>query len=98
MPREKHPQILIGKLRSEIGSQQALNRGRHVGRRTPITERARYGLERAHAAAHAEIIRVYPLPVHLQLLAFNPDVGNPVLPATVWTSRYVKFEMLLESR
>src|ERR1700746_753831 len=51
----------------------------------------------AERAAHAKVVRVYQEVVDFDLLAFYADVSDPVLAATVGASRYVQFQVLIET-
>ena len=53
--------------------------------------------ELADAAAHAEIVGVDHSAVLLDFFAFDADVGDPVLAATVGASGDVQFELLFEA-
>src|SRR6266852_451862 len=49
-------------------------------------------------AADAEVVRIHHRAVHLDLLALDPEVGDPVLPTAVRTTRNVDPELLVEPR
>ena len=53
--------------------------------------------ECAERTADAEVVGVDRLAVDLELLAFDPEVGDPVLAATVGASGDVKFQVLIEA-
>src|SRR5919201_1518103 len=61
-----------------------------AGKSPPAGSRATAG---ADAAAHAEVVGVDEGAVDLDLLALDPDVGDPVLPARVRAARHVQLQM-----
>src|SRR5207253_4461335 len=48
-------------------------------------------------STHAEVIRVDEVVLHLDLLALDTDVGNPVLAAAVRAPGNVKLQVLIET-
>src|SRR6267378_6805087 len=96
--REKAAQIFAGRALPVEFAQQPLDGVRHFGRRAPITYRPRNRRKLPHAAPNAEVIRVHHPSIDLQLLAFDADVRDPMLPATIRASSDVQLELLLEPR
>ena len=52
----------------------------------------------AHCSAEAEVVRIGQLAFVLDLLAFDADVGNPVLAAAVGAAGHMQLELLIELR
>jgi len=63
----------------------------------PEANRTRDGSDVANTAANAEIVSVDKLTIDLDFLAFDADVGDPVLAATVGAASDVQFELMLET-
>src|SRR5262245_28064821 len=94
LSRQKGPQLVVGVPREKLAQalaprplhfeamQQALDRVGHLGRGAAIADRPRDRCVRAEGAADAEVVGVGAA----ELLAFDPDVGDPVLAATVRAS------------
>lgn len=55
------------------------------------------GSELANGAAHAEIVGVNELAIELDFFAFDTDVGDPVLPATVGAAGDVEFDVVAKA-
>src|ERR1019366_7804828 len=98
MSSEEPAQIFVLFPRHEVTIQQTLDSVRDFCGRAAISHRTRNGLMQANRAANAEVIGVDELPVLLDLLALKPEIGDPVLAATVGASGDVQLEMLLEAR
>src|SRR6266481_4107916 len=96
--REKAAQIFAGRALPVEFAQQPLDGVRHFGSRAPITYRPRNRRKLPHAAPNAEVIRVHHPSIDLQLLAFDADVRDPMLPATIRASSDVQLELLLKPR
>src|SRR5678815_2311951 len=77
--------------------QQPLDRSGNFKRGAAIADGARDGGECSERTSDAEVVGVDRLAVDLELLAFDPEVGNPVLAATVGAPGHVKFEVLIEA-
>src|SRR5581483_11285348 len=97
VPREKSPQVLPRELVVEISAQQALDRVRHFGSNTPISNWTRHRRVFSNRAAQAEVVRIHQLVTMLDFFALNTDVRDPVLSATVRASGHVQLQMLLET-
>src|SRR5881628_1759009 len=80
------------------GAQQALDRRGHVGRGQAETDGSCHGLMPADGAADAEVVGIDERPALLDLLAFDAEVGDPVLPAAVRAARDVDPQVLVEPR
>ena len=78
-------------------SQQALNGVWHFRGQAAIPGGSGRRLMQAERAAHAEVIGVEQAVLHLDLLAFDTKVGDPVLAATVGAPSDVQLEVLVES-
>ena len=96
MAGKKPAQILACLTGGEILPEQSLDRIRNFSRRAAISDRPRRRLMQTERSANAEVIGIDELPVDLDLLALNANVGNPVLPATVRASRDVQLQVLIE--
>src|SRR5919197_4236264 len=97
MPGKKLAQVFPYAAVFQVAAQQALDRIRNLAGWTTVANRTRCRLIQANRAAQAEVVGVHHSPIELDLLALNPDVSNPVLSATVWTSGDVQFEILIET-
>jgi hypothetical protein len=80
----------------ELG-QEALNSVRHFAGVTTKTNRARKRLKLANSSANAEVVSVSHAAIHLQLLALNANVRNPVLATTVGATGDVELQLIVES-
>ena len=77
-------------------AQQALDGFGHERRGAAIADRARDGGVLADRSAEAEVVGVGQLALVLDLLAFEADVGDPVLAAAVGAAGDVELELLVE--
>ena len=91
-------QILFGLALGEVVAQQALDGFRHQRRGAAIADRARDGSVLADRSAEAEVEGVGELALVLDLLAFDADVGDPVLAAAIGAAGDVQAELLVELR
>jgi hypothetical protein len=82
----------------EIAAQQTLNRIRHFVGRATITHRAAEACVLAYGAAKAEVVGILNAAINLELLAFQSDIGNAVLAATVWAACHIQFQLLIKLR
>src|SRR5437660_2051887 len=96
MPGKELPQIFPWITQVEIGAQNAFNRFRRLRSGATISDGTRKSGILAHRAAQAEIVGIHHLTVDLDLLAFQSNVGQPMLPATVGTSSNVESQFLIE--
>ena len=80
-----------------ISAQQAFECSRHFRGRAAIANGPRGCLMQAQRSAHAEVVRIDHPVAGLDLLAFNADVGDPVLPATIRASRHMQLQLLIEA-
>jgi hypothetical protein len=78
-------------------TEQPLNRIRHAGGGAAIADGARDGGEFSDASADAEIVGVNHFAIDFDFLAFEADVGDPVLAAAVGATGDVDAELLLEA-
>ena len=95
---EKLPQVLATGTVNRISAQQALNRIRDFGGEAAIANWPGNRLMQPNRSAEAEVVSVLHAVADFQFLAFDPDVGNPVLAAAVGASGDVQLEVLLEAR
>src|SRR5262245_5041869 len=79
-------------------SQQALYRIRQNAGTAAVADRAGDGRDLPEAAAHAEVVGIDKFAILFDLLAFDADIGNPVLSATVGAAGYVQLDLLVEAR
>src|SRR5712672_319284 len=98
MPREKATEIFAGRALFVEFAQQSLDGVRHIRGRATISNRPRNGRELTNAAADAEVVGIDHASILLDLLAFNTDVRDPVLPAAIRAPGDVQLELLLKSR
>src|SRR3954453_11983313 len=98
MAAEEAPEVLTGLALGEVLREQALDGIRNVGCRAAISNRPRRGLIQAERATDAKIVSIDEAIADLNLLAFNTDVGDPVLTATVGATGHVQLQVLIESR
>src|SRR5713226_504376 len=98
MAREKIAQLFAGFAALLESAQEPLDGVGHFRRRAAIANGTRDGSNLADAAANAEVIRVDELALGLDFLAFNADVGDPVLSAAIGAARDVQLDLLLEAR
>ena len=64
---------------------------------TPIADGPGDGGVLADGSAYTEIKRVHHPALVLDLLAFHPDVGDPVLAAAIGAAGHVQLELLIEA-
>ena len=83
---------------AQIIPQQPLDRLGHQRRRAAIAHRPRNAGMFAHRSAQAEVERVGQLAFVLDLLAFEANVGDPVLAAAVRAACDVQLQLLIELR
>jgi len=91
-------QILFRLAGDEVAAQQALDRLGNMRGEATVADGAGDGSVLADGSAEAEVIRVGELAFVLDLLAFDSDVGDPVLAATIRASSDVEAELLIELR
>src|SRR5277367_1348490 len=77
--------------------EKTLDRAGHIRGGAAVTYRPGDSGEFAYASAHAEIVGVDHLAFDLDFLAFQADIGDPVLTATVGAAGDVDAELLLEA-
>src|SRR5438045_4002265 len=91
------PEVLAGFSLGKVMSEQTLYRVWNFRGQAAISGGPGRGLMHAERAAHAEVVGVEQAVVHFDLLALDPEVGDPVLAATIGASRDVQLEVLVES-
>jgi hypothetical protein len=91
MPRKVVAEIFVRLAIGKVASQQAFNRFRNFRSRAAKSNRPRNLLIQTERPAQAEVISVLHVAIHLDFLAFDPDVGDPVLSTTIGTSSDVQF-------
>src|SRR5579864_814713 len=82
----------------EIAAQQTLNGIWHFAGRAPVTHGTAKPCMLADGAPKAEVISILNAAVNFELLAFQSDIGNAMLAATVGAARYVEFQLLIKLR
>src|SRR5438067_935110 len=97
MAGKEAPEVLAGLTLGKIMSEQALDRVWNFCGQAAISGGAGRRLMQAERAAYAEVVGVEQAVVHLDFFALNPEVGDPVLAATIGASRDVQLEVLVES-
>ena len=96
--RNQARKIFFGPAVGQVLAQQALDGFGHQRRGAAIADRARDGCVLADRSAEAEVVSVGQLALVLDLLAFDADVGDPVLAAAVGAAGDVQPELLVELR
>src|SRR5271167_1446302 len=92
---EKMPKILARRAIGEIRSQQPFDGLGNLGRGATKPHSPRDFLIEPERSTQAEVIGVHHVSADLDLLAFDSDVGDPVLSAAVRTTRHMQFQMLI---
>src|SRR5579864_4800792 len=82
----------------EIAAQQTLNGIWHFAGRAPVTHGTAKPCMLADGAPKAEVISILNAAVNFELLAFQSDIGNAMLAATVGAARYVELQLLIKFR
>src|SRR5882757_6098173 len=82
----------------EIAAQQTLNGIWYFARRATIAHRSSKAGVLTHGAAKAEVVSVLNTAGNLELLAFQTDICNAMLAATVRAARDVEFQLLIKLR
>src|SRR2546425_7889418 len=95
---EEFPQILSGQSLLKIALQKTLNRVRNFTRQTPVADWTSNRLMQTDCAAHAEVVSVLQPSIDFDLLAFNPNICDPVLSATVRATGDVELQVLFKTR
>src|SRR5262245_59064447 len=96
MARKKLAQIFTGVARLKVIAQETLDRVRHIVRRAAIADRPREACMFADSAAQAEVVSVLGAALGFDLFAFQADIGNPVLAATVGAASDVELQLLVK--
>src|SRR5271156_1009006 len=94
---EEFAEIFVAPPKFRIRVQQPLDGCRNVARQAAVADGTRDRSKLTDGAADAEIVGVHHFTVYALLFAFNADVGDPVLAATVRASGHVKLKVLLEA-
>src|SRR5713101_643130 len=106
---QEGPQLLVGARGAEraeglaraplgeVDAQQALHRLGHRAGGNPVADGPGHRLVPADRAAHAEVVGIHQAAVHLDLLALDADVGDPVLAAAIGAAGDVDADVLLEA-
>src|SRR6185312_6806262 len=97
MPSKKLSQILSAFTPIHVCAQKALNGVGRLLRATAVSNGTAKAGKGAHTAAQAEVIGVLKMTIYFDLFAFQSDIRNAMLPATVWASGNVQFELLIKS-
>src|SRR6185369_5176728 len=97
MPRQQLTQVLVSTATIVEFTEQALDGVRNVGGRATVTDRPGDGCKFADAAADAEVVGVDHLAIYFCFFAFEADVGNPMLTATVRASGDVQAYLFLKA-
>src|SRR5215471_18317863 len=93
---EEAAQVLAFLTQRQVVAQQPLDGIGYFRGRAAVTNRPRNRLLRSEGASHAEVICIYEATVDLDLLALDPDVGDPMLTATVGAPGDMKLQVLIE--
>ena len=98
IPAEPRAKILLRLAIGQILPQQPLDGIGNQRRRAAIADRTRNCRMLAHRSAQAEVEGVGKLALVLDFFAFDADVRNPVLAATIRATGHVQLELLIKSR
>ena len=90
-------EVFFGLAGGEVAAEQALDGGGGVFGGGAVAEGARRTGVLADGSADAEVEGVLELAVNLELLAFEADVGDPVLAAGVGAAGDVELDLLVEA-
>src|SRR5437868_3232035 len=96
VPREPGAQILGAFARRQIAAQQSFECLRHFSRRRAIAYRSSSTGPGSDGTSDTKVIGIDQFAALFDLLAFKPDVCDPMLPTTVGTSGNVQLELLIE--
>src|SRR6185312_5741130 len=95
--RKKLAQVFSPFSLEHIGAQKAFNGcGHFFGAATKANGTPKAGMF-THGAAQAEVVSILHASIHLDLFAFQANIGNAVLTATVRASRDIQLELLIEA-
>ena len=83
--------------RLQITAQQPFQRIRHLGCQATVSYRSGDLLMQADRTAYAKVVGVFQFALVLDLLAFHPNVGDPMLSAAIGAASHVQFELLVEA-
>src|SRR5438477_4289228 len=97
VPRKELTYIFIRATLVEIMPKQSLNRVRYFARQATISNRTCNRLVETDCAADAEVVSILHAVAYFNLLAFDTDVGDPVLPAAVRTPSDMQLQVLLKT-
>src|ERR1700745_2036880 len=97
MAREELPQIFVGSPVLEIGALSPFDGIGHFGGKAPISNRTGNRLMEPDCAANAKVVGILHAVADPDLFAFDPDVGDPMLAATVRAPSHMQFQVLLEA-
>src|SRR5271165_233216 len=98
MTTEPGAQVFVGYAVREVLAQQAFNCLWDQRRRAAIAYSASDRGVLANCSAEAEIVSINQLAFEFDFLAFDADVGNPVLAASVGAAGHIELELLVEAR
>src|SRR5690242_6410059 len=97
LPGQKLAKALLRVAAGLVGRDEALDGVRHFGGWAAVTDGARNRSNFAEAAAHAEVVGVHHFSFVLDFLAFDADIGDPVLAATVGAAGDMQLDLLVEA-
>src|ERR1700677_912981 len=98
MAAEPGAEILIGHSVGKVFAQQAFDGFGNERRWAAIANGPRDRRVLAYRPAETEVVSVGELAFVLDLLAFDSDVGDPMLAASVGATGHVELELLVEAR
>src|SRR5580765_7894779 len=98
MAREKAPQVFARHAPEFERAKQAFDGVRNFAGKATIANRTRDGREGANAAADAKVVGVHEFAMVTNFFAFDADVGDPVLSATVRAAGHVELQIVRELR
>src|SRR5580658_9126415 len=82
----------------QVATEQPFQRIRHFGCQAAVPNWPGDLLMQAYRAADAKVVSVFELAPMLDLLAFDADVGDPMLSAAIGAAGHVQLQLLVEAR
>src|SRR5580700_7167594 len=96
MPRQKKPQILVCFSVLVESGQQPLDGIGNIRGGAAIANRPGDRSNLAEASADTEVVGVYHPAIYFDFFSLNADVGDPMLPATIWAASDVESQPFLK--
>jgi hypothetical protein len=97
MSGKELPQIFPAFTVIHVSTQESFDGFRHFLRSAAISDGTAKAGKLAYSASQAEIVRILKTAIYFDLFAFQANVSDAMLAATVRASGDVEFELLIES-